>query len=276
MNALKLLLFLFFMVSCTQSSNSGKKNTVTTDNNNTTTPTVYPCYPYPSCLYGTGTGTGTGTGSGSYGDYPYGDGYPPDSITMGESYGNGEEPGVADAGQTVNYYKLNNPPIVVHGAGTGTVVWSSETDLTSGIDPYIFRTDSRMNIRVIPRVQSNGVDGRGNNCNYGALAYTKLNVGVRVRKQGSASGDYYQFQNIRVNGASKTHEFSVPASSYPLVIDILNVQWDYECIYYALDGYENYPYSCPMANVWQYDCVSFDLQFSTDDTKDIPGTRTYQ
>lgn len=277
-NAFKLILFLFFLVSCTQSSNSGKKNVVTTTSNNNTNPPgpYYPCTPYPSCLYGTGTGSGSGTGGGGTGDYPYGDGYPPDSISMGESYGNGNEPGIADAGQTVNYYKLNNPPIVVHGAGTGTVVWSSESDLPSGIDPYILQTDSRLNVRVIPRVQSYGVDSRGNNCAYDAMAYTKLNVGVRVRKQGTGSGDYYQFQNIRVNGASKVHEFSVPASSNPLVIDILNVEWDYECIYYALDGYHNYPYSCPFANVWQYDCVSFDLQFSTDDTKDIPGTRTYQ
>ena len=282
MNAMKLIFILLFLASCTQSSNSGKKNVITTNNNNNTSPTSYPCLPYPECL-GSGTGSGNGSGDGSgnggtdpYGTYPYGDGYPPDSISMGESYGNGSEPGVADAGQTVNYYKLNNPPIVVHGAGSNTVVWSSETDLPSGVDPYILRTDSRLNLRVIPRVQNATVDGRGNSCHMLPLAYTKLNVGIRVRKQGTTSGDYHQFQQVRVNGASKVHEFSVPASSNPLVIDVLNVEWDYECIYYALDGYHNYPYSCPMSSVWRNDCVSFDIQFSTDDTKDIPGTRTYQ
>ena len=200
----------------------------------------------------------------------------PSSISMGGSYGNGNEPGIADAGQTIEYYKLNNPPIVVHGAGSNTVVWSSQTDLSSGIDPYILKTDSRLNLRVIPRIQNANVDGRGYSCYMQPLAYTKLNVGVRVRKQGSTSGDYHQFQQIRINGASKVHEFSVPTSSYPLVIDVLNVEWDYECIYYALDGYANYPYSCPMSTVWPNDCVSFDIQFSTDDTKDIPGTRSYQ
>lgn len=270
MKALKTIIILLLFVSCTQGT-SKKNKIVSSDNNDSTS---NPTYPWPP----TGTGTGTGSGTGGGGDtYPYGDGYPPACIPMGDSFGTGNEAGIADAGQTTDYFKINNPPIVVHGANAGTVVWSSESDLPASFDQYALMSDSRLNIRVIPRVQTYGVDSRGNACNYDALEYTKLNIGVRVRKQGASSGDYYQFQNVRVNGASKVHQFSVPTTSNPLVIDVLNVEWDYSCIYYALDDeqYCNYPYYCPFANVWHADCVSFELQFSTDFTKDIPGQRTY-
>jgi hypothetical protein len=193
-------------------------------------------------------------------------------------WGNGNEPGVADSGQSLEYYKLNNPPVVAHGAGYGTVIFSTETDLPTAYNQNIFFSDGRFNLRVIPRYQQQGVDSKGRNCAYNPMPFEKMNIGIVVRSRQSSPGvgDYYQFKDVPVNCASKIHQFQVPSTSDPLVIEVMNVEWDYSCIDYANRGYPNHPGVCPYDDVWRTECFAVEVQFSTDTTKDIPGTKTYQ
>lgn len=199
----------------------------------------------------------------------------PPATSTGQCYGTGNEAGVADAGQTINYYKLNNPPVVAHGAGAGVIVYNSETDLASGYSQGMFYTNSRFNVRVIPRRQYFGTDSKGVSCMYSPRPYSKLRVGVKLRKRESQAGDYYQFDDVAVDCASKVHEFQVPqGSAFPLIVEVSNIMWDWSCQSYTNQGFPNVAGVCPWDSVWTTECVQVEVQFSTDDTKDIPGTRT--
>lgn len=201
------------------------------------------------------------------------------------SWGTGTEDGVADAGQNINYYKINHPPIITHGTANPNrysnhhpngVVWSSATDLDSSFPQSAFLTDSRFNLRVIARPGKQFEDdSKGIYCQYVKNPYTKLNIGVVVRKQGATTGDYYQFKSVPVDCASKVHEFAVPPNtSDPLVVEVRDIEWDYTCTYYKDSSGMTVDEYCPMAPVWDTSCVSLEVQFATDSTKDIPGYRT--
>jgi hypothetical protein len=203
----------------------------------------------------------------------------PTSNGNGQCFGTGNELGVADAGQTFDYYKLNNPPVVIHGRRDGLPGFSSDTDLPAAYNQNIFKTNSRINVRVIPRRQFHGTDSKGVPCHYYPQPYTALQVGVVVRRSVDpiGVGEYHLFDNAGVDCASKVHEFAGPFNTAdPLIIDVKNVRWDYSCTDYANQGYPNIPGVCPWDNVWSSECVQIEVQFSTDATKDIPGTRTYQ
>jgi hypothetical protein len=185
-----------------------------------------------------------------------------------------------------NYYSL--PPISVHGAGNpnrnpppGGKFWASNRNI-SGNDQYIFLTDSRLNIRVKAlsgghaKYNDNGVpvDSNGFQCQYTPLAYTKLKVSICVRSSNGTCVNEHVFDDIQVGSNSLVKEFSVPANtSDPLVIEVKDVQWDYSCIEYATRGYPNYGPACPFTAVGYADCVKFQIEFSTDETKDLPGAR---
>jgi len=199
----------------------------------------------------------------------------PDPNPSNCANGSADAAGVSDAGQSIDYYKLNNPSVVAHGASGGQIVWSSETDLPSSYNQNIFFSDSRMNIRVVPRYQNQGVDSKGVTCAYVPQPFTKMNIGVVVRSASAQPGvgAYYQFKDVDVNCPSKVREFQVPASQDPLIIEVMNVQWDWSCLSYAQQGYNNVPGYCPYANVWQTECYQLEIQFATDTTKNLPGPR---
>jgi hypothetical protein len=238
---------------CNESSTT--KNTTTT----TTTNPVSPGFtPYPS--------------------YTPSPGYTPSYTPNPTStclYGSGYEPGIADSGQTIEYYRLNNPMPTAHGANQGVVVFSTETDLPN-YNQNIFFSDSRLNVRIIPKYKYGGVDSRGVTCGFNPpQKFTKMNFGVVVRSRQSSPGigDYREFRDVNPDCPSKVHQFQVPSTPDPLVIEVMNVQWDWSCISYANQGFPNQPGYCPYANVWSTECYSFEIQFSTDTTKDLPGTR---
>lgn len=205
-------------------------------------------------------------------------GYTPTPTPTTCANGSGYEQGVADSGQTIDYYKLNSPYIIAHGANQGNIVYSTESNLPSNYNQNIFFSDSRFNVRVIPRYQNKGTDSMGIPCAYNPQPFTKLNVGVVLRSRQSSPGvgDYHQFRDVAVNCPSKIHEYQVPSTSDPLVVEVMNVQWDWSCKSYEQQGYPNVPGVCPYDNVWQTECYAIELHFSTDTTKDIPGPRTYQ
>lgn len=251
--AFSLFVVLLFSYGC-GGKTSSKKNT-------TNTSTTSPVNNIPT----TGSPT-TGTGSGST------------SCVNGSP----TEAGVVTAGQVQEYYTINNPPVVAHGAGNGTVVWSSETDLPQSYSQNMFLTNAKFNVRVVPRRQFYGTDSRGRSCDYAPLGYTKLEVGVVLRRREDPSGvGQYRRLEADVNCPSQTHEFQVPSNTaFPLVVEIKDVMWDYSYIDYTNQGYsqqdlENISvFVCPWDRVWVNDCYSLEVQFSTNTTKDLPGPRT--
>ena len=191
-------------------------------------------------------------------------------------YGDGNEEGVPDAGQTQNYFTISN--IIVHSKEhdsneTREFIWSSEVnEPTSSQNRFV--TDARFNLRV--RTQSappKGTDSHGEECSYQEYEswyrYTKLDIDVCLRKSTQTScTQRHTFEGVPIGQVSKVHQFSVPTTSQPLVVEVVDVRWDTGCLY---DRGQSERY-CPSYRVWKNDCVKFDIQFSTDYTKDFPSS----
>lgn len=223
--------------------------------------------------------TTSSSGNNNYGNdqYQY-----PDNSDNGNGHGDGNEDGVADGGQTQEYITLSN--ITLHGTGganryyqDGGPLWSSANQLGSS-DQGIFYTNSRFNVRV--RAQAgpgrNSYDSLGNLCQYIANPYKKLNINVCVRKSTGSCIYTHTFENVPVGQVSKVKEFTVSTTSDPLILEILSVDWDYACQDYLNQGYKaddpQLNGVCPMGLVWDTSCIKFDVQFSTDYTKDFPAS----
>ncbi len=195
-------------------------------------------------------------------------------------YGNGSETGVASGGQNIEYYKINNPPVIAHGSSDGQIVWSSANNLPSGISQLAFQTDAKFSLRIIPRsgpaqgtsTQRTSDKQNRRYCNFSPQPYQKLQVGVVVRRAEDApgTGSYHLFNDVQVNCASQVYDFPVPANTANLVVEIKNVKWDWSCKDYANQGYSNVQGVCPWDNVWRNDCYQIEIQFATDGTKDLP------
>jgi hypothetical protein len=177
--------------------------------------------------------------------------------------------------QSSSYYNLD---ITAHGLGKGGVVWSSETapDFQSSDAQNIFVTDSRFNIRVLAHPSpGKTTDSYNKSCVYDALNYSKLKLKIGVRTQGSSSySDTFTFENVLVDSCSEVHEFSVPQTSDPLVIEVLDAEFDYTCQVYVNSGYDeddpDLASYCPYWHVPKLDCFQIGIQLSTDYTRDIP------
>lgn len=179
-----------------------------------------------------------------------------------------------------SYYSL--PEVSVHGTSSPNynpppngIFWASNRNIGSN-DQYIFQTDSRLNIRIKalsgPSIYT--TDANGIRCNYQPLPYTKLKLSVCVRASSGSCVYQHTFEDVQVGSYSLVKEFSVPANtSDPLVIEVKDVQWDYSCIDYANRGFPDVPGYCPYAAVGYADCVKFQIEFATDETKDLPGAR---
>lgn len=177
-------------------------------------------------------------------------------------------------GESSNNY-ITISPIIGKGKNSGVVQWSSKDDPNfqrSG-DQEIFLTDSRLNIRVL----ANPSPGQGQTtstreeCRMMPINYQKLQIKVGVKIAGAYGyQSMHIFDDIDVNGCSEVHEFSIPQTSSPLIIEILEAKWDYSCTYAKDVNDSNSEVYCPFSFVWENDCFSVGLQIATDHTKDIP------
>ncbi len=226
----------------------------------------------------TSTGTVIDTGNGS---------------DNGNTDGNNDpdQGGISDGNQTNDYFTLAN--IKVHGRahwsetyqynaknesyGTPNyysnpsrdVVWSSQSGVGSS-DQGIFMTNSRFNVRVVPRSIGSGErkqDWTGSDANgcYFTAPYQKLKLTLCVRKSGGSCINQYSFE-ASVDSASNVKEFSFPDTSEPLIVEVLDAESDFNCN----QGNSSY---CPYGGHNHTACMKFDIQFSTDSTKDLPGNR---
>ncbi|MBC96752.1 MAG: hypothetical protein CME63_03325 [Halobacteriovoraceae bacterium] len=236
-----ILLFLVGLVAC------GKETT--TVNNNS------------SDSSSSGNGSGSGTGSGSSGSCPTGR--------------TGNEAGVATDGQTINYYKIPFENVVMHGAPDGVIVFNSQYHLPANYQ-NLMKSDSRFNLRIIPKEISKGtIDSQGNECKkIGAdWPFTILDLKVVVRSASGSAGDgqEYVFNNVPINCASEVAEFdaSMIPTNDPLVIEIMNAKNDQDCLEDQAKGNGRTSY-CPTHTIGSSECYGLEIQFSTDTTKDIP------
>lgn len=195
--------------------------------------------------------------------------------------------GVYHDGATRCYYK-NIPTLQVMGATTtavanGTPYWSSTNWLSSnsGISPNQFATDATFNVRVIPRFPSSGVapinpSVSGKSCSAFSpttSTYKKLYVQVRLRTQTSTTGEVATL-TANLDTPSNVWHFTVPASAQPLVLEVINVMADIRCNWSGGKSYCPYadiPINYPSDSTKATECVAFDLQYSTDETYDLPG-----
>ncbi len=78
--------------------------------------------------------------------------------------------------------------------------------------------------------------------------------------------------------ASGVWHFTVPATSNPLILEVINVESDSRCSGFygskptdcATNPYRDIPMPIPDNNNLR-ECVAFDIQYSTDSTYDLPG-----
>lgn len=233
------ILLATLMTGCGKESSSTATNTSTSGTN-------------PS----TGSGD-TGTGSGTPASCPW---------------GTGSEAGISTNGQSTDYYTIPYHDVIMHGASTGVVTFNSQLNL-SGYNGSIFKTDSRFHLRVIPHNIGKGTDSKGNTCTKQAAAqvFSKMNVGIVVRAANGTSGvgSYHFFQDIPIDCASQVFEFDVPATSDPLVIEVLNTTDDQDCLEDQSRGITS-GRNCPYTEKGSLECYALDIQFATDTTKDIP------
>lgn len=192
----------------------------------------------------------------------------------------GDEEGVVAEGEdsSVPDY-LSSGEIILHGDYPNrSVLWSSQSnfaDAFSGVDPDLLMPDTRFKVRVILKsVAQYSKDAYGNTCRRSPLVFSKGMVRVRVRKRDSSRGEEYVF-TANEGCASEVKSFSIPASTKPLVVDVVSVKSDYWCQYYISQGYARDHLGvktfCDNGNqVHNMDCVSVGLQIATDSTKDFP------
>lgn len=205
-----------------------------------------------------------------------------DSSSSSPSYNgdtSGNNPGCYAAG--VNYGNnsavsdyYTTPRIVQKGKSAGVIAWSSNLDPRLSGSQELFRTDSRLNVRVLVKpAPSQGTYVNGVNCSYIPAAYNKLQVRVGIKKPGASYfTKEYVFNNISIDSCSEVFEFNPGGSNGdPWIIQVLDVKWDWSCMQYELGQISPLPsFACPWAMVHTNYCYEIALQWSTDYTKDIP------
>ena len=184
--------------------------------------------------------------------------------------------GVARSGVTKCYYK--NIPTVIASGGTYGQSWWSSTNyvVATGADPKIFSTDATFNVRIIPRTPTTGSTSTfGKSCSTYMNYATKLKVQLMLHRNGVSVGEVATL-TAPIDTASTVWHFTVPASSDPLVLEVVNVLSDSRCSgYYGskLSTCSTNPYyDIPINTKGPTECVAFDIQFSTDETYDLPGS----
>ena len=192
----------------------------------------------------------------------------PNSSSSDGCYADGVGP------QSNNYITIN--PVIGKGKSSGQVQWSSKDDpnFQSSGDQEIFLTDSRLNIRVLanPSPGTGKTTSTNENCQMQPINYKKLQVKVGIKVEGAYGyQSTYVFDDININGCSEVHQFSIPQSSSPMIIEVLEAKWDYSCTWAKEVNDSNYEIYCPFSYVWENDCFSIGLQVATDHTRDIPN-----
>ncbi len=183
--------------------------------------------------------------------------------------------GIARANATSCYYK-NIPRVQVSGGVYGQSFWKSN-NLPGGISQNQFVTDASFNVRIIARSPTSGNSTFGRSCSPYMLNSKKLRVKIQLQKAGVSPGEEATLTS-EIDVPSKVWRFSPPkGTTQPYVLEVVNVESDARCsgaYGTPLASCPSNPYSGIPVNTstqYQTECAAFDIQFSTDETYDLPG-----
>jgi hypothetical protein len=249
LNITTVLLLMSALTSCSVKSTSSKVSTSTSTSATGTSPT-------------TGSTGSSGTGGSSGSDTS--------NVTCQE---------IVDG---KCYRKVSN--IQASGGSYGQTWWSSTNYTASGsaLSPNLFATDAVFNVRIIPRSPTANATSTFNRvCSPYMMYATKVKVQFMLHKQGVTVGDVGTVF-APLNSTSGIYKFAVPASSEPLVLEVVNVQSDSRCASKSGSTTQSYygtiPSSCssnPYLDIpinggsYPTECVAFDILYSTDETWSI-------
>lgn len=177
---------------------------------------------------------------------------------------------------TSTYFTI--PNIIASGGTYGQTWWSSTSYVAqTGRDENEFTTDKIFNVRIIARSPGNTTGQKSTfnrDCSSWMLNSTKVQAQIMLHTSGV--GETATLDSA-IGVPSKVWRFSVPKSSSPLVLEVVNVKSDSACS----GKYGSVPTGCtflpiPINNgdtTPPTECVAFDIQYSTDWTTDLPGVR---
>jgi hypothetical protein len=193
--------------------------------------------------------------------------------------------GINNTGATKCYFK-NIPTIQAMGVtreNSGKTIWSSRS-LDTSIPQNQFTTDEVFNVRIVPRMaiktnQAVNPSVPGKSCNHTMTNIaTKLFVQLKLQTKeedlaGSTSGEVATL-SAEIGQPSSVWHFSKRVTRSNLVLKVITVLSDSRCNESKGTRYCDYA-DIPLAYPTDYskptECVAFDIQFSTDETYDLPG-----
>lgn len=200
------------------------------------------------------------------------------TLTNGTTAGTNTAPsgcdGIARTNATQCYYK-NIPTVQVSGGLPGQVYWSS-LNLPAAISQNQFATDATFNVRIIARRADQLLSASGRTCSsFTANNSKKLKVQLMLRKQGVGLGEAITLTSDLDTPSAVAH-FTPPAgTTQPYILEVVSVLADIRCNWAGGSSSLYCPYSDIPINTYNNntaptDCVAFDIQYSTDNTYDLP------
>lgn len=189
-----------------------------------------------------------------------------------------------NTGATKCYYK-NIPTIQVMGIvkGSTTPLWSSRTNIGTSISQGQFSTDEIFNVRIVPRmaIKTNPAVNpsvAGKSCDHLMTKIaTKLFVQIKLQTKeedlaGSTEGEVATL-SAAIDTPSNVWHFSKRVTASNLVMKVVTVLTDSRCQQGGTGycPYADLPLSTPTSTL-PTECVAFDIQYSTDETYDLPGS----
>lgn len=251
LNLTTILLLLSVLASCSVKSTSSKVSSTT---NTSTT--------------GSSPSTGGTGGTGSNGNGSNGDGSSTDTSAICQQVVEGK-----------CYRKVSN--IQASGGSYGQTWWSSANYTASGtgFSPNLFATDSVFKVRIVPHAPTANATSTFNRvCSPYMMYASKVKVQFMLHKQGVTVGEVGTV-SASLDSTSGIYSFAVPASSDPLVLEVINVQSDSRCKPKPGSTTQSYygtiPSSCSTnpyldipvnGSTYPTECVAFDILYSTDET----------
>jgi hypothetical protein len=179
--------------------------------------------------------------------------------------------GVARGTATTCYYK-NIPTVQVSGGVPGQTYWSS-VNLPTSISQNQFVTDGTFNVRIIARTALASVlSSSGKICSPFMVGNSKkLKVQLMLRKQGVGLGEVQTLTSSNDTPSAVAHFTPPGGTTQPYILEVTSVLSDTRCTWAGGSNNLYCPYAdIPINTLGPTECEAFDIQFSTDNTYDLP------
>jgi hypothetical protein len=184
---------------------------------------------------------------------------------------------------TACYYK-NIPTIQVMGvpsANAGVTIWSSKNLGTSYQNHFV--TDEVFNVRIVPRmaIKTNSAVNPsvpGKSCNHvmtkiASKIFVQLKLQTKEEDLANSNDGQIATLSASIDQPSSVWHFSKRVTPTNLVLKVVTVLSDSRCQQGGTGycPYSDIPLSNPTIATIPTECVAFDIQYSTDNTFDLPG-----